>query len=289
MSNSVGRFVFSAACVGATVLAAAHPGWAADTLAQAYGGYVDLSLQSLGWPEPPIAGSMVSVPLRVTNLGPQAADVPQVVFSADHTLRLSHTTGCAGTTGTSPQCVLGVPLAAGESRELAFFGWLHPAARGQLTMGAFALSEAIDVQPGNEMVAVALPIRAEVDLIVELVAAQPETLPDGHRRWHFDLSNAGASDALAFWPDFYSIPSDGAELACEAYGPESSCPSGTGGAVVAAGQRLRFAATLPPLSVSTPELWVSLAAFPQEDERNFADNYASAQLVDFLFLGEFED
>lgn len=289
MGNSVGRILFSAACAGATVLAVAYPGWASETGSQAYGGYVDLALQSLGWPDQPVAGSMLAVPLRITNLGPQTADVPQVVFSADNTLRLSHTEGCAGAASASPQCVLGVPLAPGESRELAYFGWLHPTARGQLTMGAFALSEAIDVQPGNEMVVAAMPIRAEVDLVVELLDQQPEVLQDGRLRWRFELRNAGPSDALALWPDFFLSPWAGAEQSCESLDANSICPGGSGGAVIVAGGRLRYSATMPPLSASSPDIWISLTAYPQESELNFADNHASVHFADQLFMSEFED
>lgn len=289
MGNSLGRIFFSAACAGATVLAVVYPGWASETRSQAYGGYVDLALQSLGWPDQPVAGSMLSVPLRVTNLGPQTADVPQVVFSADSTLRLSHSTGCAGSPSSSPQCVLGAPLAPGESRELAYFGWLHPAARGQLTMGAYALSEAIDVQPGNEMVVAAMPIRAEVDLVVELLDEHPEVLQDGRLRWRFELRNAGPSDALAFWPNFLLSPSEGAEESCESLDANSNCPGGNGGAVIAAGGSLRYTATMAPLSASSPAIWIWLSAYPQESELNFADNHASVDFADPLFIDEFED
>ena len=288
MGNSIGRILFSAACAGAAVLAVGYPGWAAETQSQVYGGYVDLTLHSLGWPDQPVAGSMVSVPLRITNLGPQAADVPQVVFSADASLRLSHTEGCVTSPTPSPQCVLGAPLAPGDSRELTFHGWLHPSTRGLLTMGAFALSEAIDIQSGNEMAVAAVPVQAQVDLVAQVLDQQPDVLPDGRLRWRFELGNAGPSDALAFWPSFQGYASTDIERTCMPIDAHSVCPGSNGGAVVAVDGGLRFEATVPPLSATNPEVWISLSAFPQESESNFADNQISIYLADLLFQGEFE-
>lgn len=288
MGNWVGRMLFSAVCAGAGLLAVGYPGWAAETQSQAYGGYVDLALDALDWPDPTLAGSTTSVPLRVTNLGPQTADIPQVVFSADASLRLSHTEGCVGSPAPSSQCVLGTPLAPGESRQLTFHGWLHPSARGQLTMGAFALSEAIDVQPGNEMAVVAIPIQAQVDLVARVLDPQPDVLPDGRLSWRFELNNAGPSDALEVWPNFYGYASTEIERNCLPIDADSACAGDQGGAIIAVGGGLRFEATAPPLSATNPDIGMTLHAAPQENESNYADNQVSVYFADQLFVGEFE-
>lgn len=289
MGHSIGRILFSATCAGAAVLAVGYPGWAAETQSQAYGGYVDLALQALDWPDPALAGSTISLPLRVTNLGPQPADIPQVVFSADASLRLSHTEGCVGSPTPSSQCVLGAPLAPGDSRELIFHGWLHPSARGQLTMGAFALSEAIDVQPGNEMAVAAVPIQAQVDLVARVLDPQPEVLPDGRLRWRFELNNAGPSDALGAWPSFYGYASSPIEQSCLPIDAHSACVGDQGGAIVAVGGGLRFEATAPPLSATNPDIVMTLHAVSQESETNYTDNLVSIYFLDQLFVDEFED
>lgn len=288
MGMKIGRVLFASACAGALVLSVGYPGWAAETQSQVYGGYVDLALQSVGLQDEALAGDEFTLPLRITNHGPQTADVPQVVFSADHSLRLTRTEGCVGSPATSAQCVLATPLASGESRELAFVGWLNPSARGLLTTGAFALSEAIDVQPGNEMVVTATPIQARVDLVVQTLTESPEVMGDGRLRWAFELRNAGPSDALAFHPSFWSVPWQGADLTCMPVDAFSRCADNQNAAIVAVGGGLRFEAIVPPLSASNPEIWISLYANPLETELNFADNQSSVSFADSLFVDEFE-
>jgi hypothetical protein len=284
MAVSFRRYVFSAACVGALAVSAVYPAWGSMQQIETYGGYVDMALESLGMPSTVIAGAEVTVPVRVRNLGPETADFPQVVFSTDSVFWLSGTSGCQASPQPSTRCQLEAPLAAGESRDVSFTGWLHPAARGVLTLGTFAMSEAIDINPGNEMILAAPTIAAYANLRVEVLNQQPTVEPDGRLTWVLEVSNAGVSDSLYPAISASIFPSGDVQATCTTLGANARCPEHPDGGWVGTDSRLRYTFSTPPLSEFNPEVYLSLFAYPQgEFELDWSDNSASAGISDAVF------
>lgn len=288
MAPSSGRLCFSAFCVVSIVLAGVYPSWATNHQLQGYGGYVDMAVQALSLPSEAVAGSAVSLQLRVSNLGPETADSPQVVFSADPGFVLSATDGCLNSPLAGPRCGL-APLAAGEFRDLTFSGRLQPDARGVSTVGAFALSEAIDVQAGNEMLVAAIALRTRVDLIVQLEDPRPTTTADGRLNWVFQVVNAGASTATQAVLSTNTQPWGEGMVTCEPIDANAVCMNALGGATIAPGSGLRFRVSLPPLSASTPAVSAWLSAHPySEEEVNPGDNTLFFAYEDVLLQADFE-
>jgi hypothetical protein len=290
MSFSFKRGLFAAGCLGALTVSAIYPAWGAKQQSQAYGGYVDMALQSLGLPTYAVAGGEVSMPVRVSNLGPETADFPQVIYSADSRLRLVSTLGCVDSPQINTRCQLGTTLAPGESRDVNFIATLDPSERGMVTLGTFALSEAIDVQPGNEQIIAAPAVYAYVDLQARVLNEQPLLDPRGRLIWELDLINAGISDALLPQITLQPMPFDRALIDCLAIGVRARCPSPSVGASIGAGELLRFTITLQPLSESNPQVGVSLNAYPQqgEVELDSSNNSIYVGLSDALFGDGFE-
>jgi hypothetical protein len=284
MAVSLGRWIFSTTCLGALAVSAIYPAWGAVQRSRAYGGYVDMALQSLGLPTSVVAGGEITVPVRVNNLGPETADFPQVVFSADSVFRLTASSGCLGSPQASPRCQLDAPLAAGESRDVSFIGQLHPSARGILTLGAFAISEAIDVQPGNETVVAAPTIAAYTNLRVQAVNELPTVAADGRVVWEFDVSNIGPSDALLPNVSFSTDPWGEAMLTCTTTGAHARCPEHPLGGWIGNDSTLRYNVSMPPLSQQVTAMYVLLTVGPQgETELDWGDNTAFVSFSDGLF------
>jgi hypothetical protein len=284
MAVSFARLVFSTTCLGALAVSAIYPAWGAVQRSRAYGGYVDMALQSLGVPTSVVAGGEITVPVRISNLGPETADFPQVVFSTDSTFWLTATTGCLGSPQASPRCQLDGPLAAGESRDVSFVGRLSPAARGTLTLGAFAMSEAIDVQPGNETVLAAPTIAAYTDLRVQAVSAQPTVAPDGRVVWELEVSNVGPSDALIPNVWFSNGPWGKDVITCTTIGANARCPQHPQGGWIGNDSKLRYNVSMPPLSAQVSVVHVQLSVAPLgETELEWSDNNFSAVYSDGLF------
>jgi hypothetical protein len=284
MAVSFRRYVFSAACVGALAVSAVYPAWGSKQQIEAYGGYVDMALESLGIPGTVIAGAEVTVPVRVRNLGPETADFPQVVFSTDSVFWLSGTSGCQVSPQPSTRCQLESPLAAGESRDVSFVGWLHPAARGVLTLGTFAMSEAIDVNPGNEMILAAPAIAAYANLRVQAVSEQPGVDTGGRLIWEFDISNVGVSDALLPNISFTTDPWGKAQIACTTTGASARCPEHPDGGWIGGASTLHYTVSMPPLSEQAPSVSITVHASPQgEAEIDWVDNSAFVSTSDFIF------
>lgn len=288
MPVSIKRCVFAAGCVSAIAVSAIYPAWGAIQKNEAYGGYVDIALQSLGLEEFVVAGTQVTMPVRISNLGPESAEFPQVIFSADNTFRLTATSGCKDSPLASNRCHLEAPLGAGESRDVSFIGALSPAARGLLSMGSFGMSEAIDVQAGNEQVIAVPRIVPQVDLRV-IATDGPRIDERGRVIWEVEIDNQGVSDSLTADPRVWGFPVGDALVECTPVGPHARCPSSSFFANVGIDSRLRYRMTFPPMSVSWPliEASISVSAFG-ELELNKNDNMASMQLTDSLFSDHFE-
>lgn len=284
MAASLRRYVFSATCVGALAISAVHPAWGSMQQLEAYAGYVDMALQSLGMPTTVIAGAEVTVPVRVRNLGPETADFPQVVFSTDSIFWLSGTSGCQVSPQPSTRCQLDTSLAAGESRDVSFVGWLHPAARGVLTLGTFAMSEAIDVNPGNEMVLAAPNIEAYVNLRAATVGSQPAVDANGRLIWELEVSNGGISDTLLPLVSISVHPASDYQISCTTQGANARCPEHSSGGWIGSDSKLLYSISTPPLSEFNPYVNVSVYAYPQgEFEQDFGDNFAATGIADAVF------
>jgi hypothetical protein len=284
MTASFRRYVFSATCLAALAVSAVYPAWGAIQQSQTYGGYVDMALQSLGLPATVVAGAEVIVPVRVHNHGPETADFPQVIFSTDAVFWLSASNGCLGSPLPSMRCQLDAPLAPGESRDVSFVGWLHPAARGTLTLGTFAMSEAIDVQPGNEMIVAAPTIAAYVNLRAQAVSEQPSVDPSGRLVWEIDISNIGVSDALLPYVQISAEPWGQALISCTTVGANARCPEHPAGGWIGTDSKLRYSVSMPPLGKQNSSTYVTLYTTPQnETEIDWLDNSVFVVHSDTMF------
>lgn len=282
------RLGFSVVCVFAIMVSVIFPSWAAVVQSQAYGGYVDMALESLGFPDEVIAGTEVTLPLRVSNLGPDTADYPQVVFSSGARFQLAATSGCISSPLVQSQCLIPAPLAAGESRDLAFTGVVDPGARGLVTPAAFALSEGIDEQAGNEIVVAAITVLTEVDVGVRPLTLNPQVAVDGRLYWDIEVTNRGPSDAQQLRLQFYQSSTDEFDLDCEAIGLNSQCPDQIGRAGIGRAGALNFRASFPPLSAVMPEAALSIYAQPTESEADYSDNNVFLLHADLMHVDDFE-
>jgi hypothetical protein len=288
MSTSIGRLAFSAGCVAALVVSAAYPAWGAIQQNEAYGGYVDMALETLGLPSNTVAGVSTSLPLRVHNRGPDIAEFPQVLFSGDARLVPSQSSGCLDSPAPLTRCRL-ASLAPGESRVVDFEWTVGPALRGSLTLGAVALSEAIDIESGNEMILAAPRIDPFVDLDVRTASRLPLTDVDGNLRWTIEVFNLGPSAALEPTIIFSLMP-QALAVVCTA-GPGARCEAGPPNtAFIGPGSSLFYDITFPPLSDAAPyvAITVGAAAAPGEREMNPFNDWLSIDLLSNMFGDDFE-
>ncbi len=277
------RQLFASVCVGALTLSIFYPAWASIQQTQAYYGYVDMALEHLGVSTSVIAGEVVSMPVRIRNLGPETADSPQAVFSSDNSLRLVSTSGCLDSPMANQRCAIG-SLAPGESRDVSFLGVLDPSARGLLTLGAFSLSEAMDVQPGNEFVVLSRPIRGLVDLQVTVENPIAQLNNSGQLVWNFQIENAGLSDALRPIINYGNLARG--QLVCAAFGPSARCPENPAGGLIGVGSSLRYQVTVEqPAS----QISIAISASPSgEVDFNTQNNSATVSWTASIFSDDFE-
>jgi len=284
MGISVGRGAGAAVCVAALTVSALYPAWGAVLQTQAYGGYADIVLHTLGLPSNTIPGVGPSLPLRVTNLGPDAVEHPQVVFSADPLLQLTATTGCLGSPAPLPRCQL-PPMAPGDSFDIDFSAGLPPWARGMVTLGAYASAETIDTVPGNEMIIAAPRIDAYVNLEVRLLDEQPVIGNDGWLEWTIEVANHGPSTALVTAISTNVFPTGA--IVCAVQGQDSSCPDGTG-ARIGALSSLIFTMHVPPLGNGNASIYFYLSAHPVETDTDPDNNLRQFSYDDLLFAHDFD-
>ena len=282
------RLGFSVVCVFAIAISVIFPSWASVVQSQAYGGYVDMALESLGFPDEVVAGTEVTLPLRVSNLGPDTADYPQVVFSSGARFQLAATSGCISSPQVQSQCLIPAPLAPGESRDLTFTGVVDPGARGLVTPAAFALSEAIDEQAGNEIVVAAITVLTFVDVEVRPLTLNPQVAVDGRLYWDIEVANRGPSDAQQMWLRFYPTPFDDLDLDCVAIGPRSQCPDQNSLVSIGRAGALNFRASFPPLSEAVPEVALTIFAHPAEFESDNSNNNVYLLHADPVHSDDFE-
>lgn len=254
------RASLMAALLSAALASIATPGWAETLRAKGYGDYVDLAL-SLVAPPALVAGGDVAVSVQVTNAGPGTADIPIVLLNADATSQFVASFNCIAPTSPLQRCQLPA-IAANETQSASLQLHLDPFARGTLLIGAAATSEAIEMNPGNELRVAAAQIFALVETRAVLENPVPDVLGDGRLAWTVHVDNFGPSAAVA--PQFLnnsSASSQPVQVECTAIGV-ASCPSAQNYLGPGGHWTLRF--TAPPLSEANPQILIDMAVLPVE-------------------------
>ncbi|GAB4191402.1 MAG: hypothetical protein Tsb002_20010 [Wenzhouxiangellaceae bacterium] len=194
-----------------------------------YDYYVDLATSLFSDAPNVVAGGQANVLVTVENRGPDTAR--QVVGQAvgNQNAVIIGASGCQNDNLPGNVCQLPQPIAAGSQSDFLLAVQVPPDALGLMTLAVSVDSAGSEIQPGDELALIKLPIVTLADLRVLLENRNAALTPGVPFRYRLSFSNAGPSSTsrvnLISEPVGFQVASAGWQ--CSATGI-ALCPAATG-------------------------------------------------------------
>lgn len=161
------RLLFAGGLTLTGAAAVLSPDWSSVLKAQGYYGNVDLGIELDAQPHV-VPGDELVMTVLVRNQGPDTAHRVRTVATAPQLTYL----GSYGCTPAYPQCALADSLAAGDAAGYTAVFRVPANARNHVQFSASAISDDTEIQPGDEIAVIKIPVYVPLDLRTDIACAR---------------------------------------------------------------------------------------------------------------------
>ncbi|HVH33105.1 MAG TPA: hypothetical protein VM847_03225 [Tahibacter sp.] len=185
------RLLFAGGLAATGAAALLSPDWSAALKAQGYYGNVDLGIDVAAPPQlqPGDVGLFV---VTVRNQGPDTAHRVRTIAAAP---QLSHVGGEGCNGPRYPQCALADSLDAGTSTQYVLQLQVPNDARNHVQFSASVMADDAEIQPGDEIVVMKIPVYVLLDLRSDIACARNGAQDHLAVRCSIRFSNVGSHAA----------------------------------------------------------------------------------------------